>query len=99
MLVFGEINKDNELHGRGMKIKRNGWIEIGTFKNGFEAGGTSYMLIQPNNDFQLGSYYLKEGGSYGDLVMRGRSFNPANNYRNSPPSKLYLQLLKQMGLV
>jgi hypothetical protein len=57
MLVFGEINKDNELHGRGMKIRRNGWIEIGTFKNGFEAGGY-YMLIEPNHDFQLGSYYL-----------------------------------------
>ncbi len=56
---FGELNEDNSLHGRGLRIWTNGQCQIGYFEDNFWSIG-NYILILPNNDFRVGENYLND---------------------------------------
>ncbi len=57
---FGEVNEDNDLHGRGIQIYWNGRIDIGYFKDG-ELSTGNYISIWSDGLFQVGEIYEKDG--------------------------------------
>ncbi len=57
---FGETNKDNKLHGRGIRIWYEGNIYIGYFNNGYYAPG-KFINIYMSGEFEVGEIYLKDG--------------------------------------
>ncbi len=58
---FGEVNENNELHGRGIRIDNDGdAIQIGYFKNRQLSTG-KYIRIYSDGEFRVGEYYMKEG--------------------------------------
>ncbi len=57
---FGEINKNNRPHGRGLRIYNNGHITIGYFQNGFRSTG-NYIDIDSDGEFRVGEFYFKDG--------------------------------------
>jgi hypothetical protein len=57
---IGEFNSDNKLHGRGIRIYRDGYIGIQYWNNGSLAPG-NYIYIHGDGAFRVGEYYLKAG--------------------------------------
>jgi len=58
--VFGELNSDNYLHGKGIRIFFFGDIEIGYWDNSECAPG-NYLTICSDGEFRVGEVYLKDG--------------------------------------
>jgi len=57
--IFGEVNRDNNLHGKGISITEN-CIAIGYYNDGYLAPG-NYLFINDWGDFSVGECYLKDG--------------------------------------
>jgi len=59
---IGELNFDNNLHGKGICIWSNGNIRIGCYNNGFVVPG-NYLAINSNGEGNLivGEVYIKGG--------------------------------------
>ncbi len=75
---FGEMNANNNLHGRGICIYPDGYIHIGYWNNGDLAPG-KYIHIFSKGKFDVGELYLKDGKS----CWRG------TNYKVDGTSKKY----------
>ncbi len=58
--VFGEVNENNYLHGRGIEIENDVFIEIGYYENGRLSTG-NYIYIHSDGVFLVGERYIKEG--------------------------------------
>ncbi len=69
LTYFGEMNRDNTLHGRGIFIFNDGRILIGFVDNGECTG--NYITIRNDGYFEVGEIYLKDG----DECMRGTRYN------------------------
>ncbi len=57
---FGEVNANNRMHGRGIKIWKDGGISIGYYENGLLSTG-NYINILHYGKFRVGEYYTKDG--------------------------------------
>ncbi len=57
---FGEINEDNKLEGRGIKIWNDGFIGIGYYEDGWPSTG-NFIIIYRDGNFQVGEVYMREG--------------------------------------
>jgi hypothetical protein len=62
-LAFGEFDKSNRLHGRGIQIK-NGFICIGYFENGLSSTDSNYIRIFSSGNFRVGEIYLEDGRTW-----------------------------------
>jgi hypothetical protein len=58
---FGEVNENNELHGRGIRIWNDGTIHIGYFEDGYDSTD-NYIWIDSSGGFAVGYVYYKDGG-------------------------------------
>ena len=56
---FGELNEENNLHGRG--IDTDGGIYIQHWNNGDYAPGNYIHIYSSDGDFRVGERYLKDG--------------------------------------
>lgn len=75
----GELNENNHLHGRGIRIESHGYYLIRYFKNGYTAVG-SYIEINSDGGFEVGEYY--RGGPVGGFKRRG-TFYHTNGSKNT----------------
>ena len=57
---IGELNSNNEHHGKGIMIYTSGNISIGYWNNGLPAPG-NYFVIKNDGEFLVGEFYSKEG--------------------------------------
>ena len=57
---IGELNSNNNLHGKGICINSNGTIWIQYWNNGRVAPG-NYIYIFSDGRFDVGEFYLKDG--------------------------------------
>ena len=57
---FGEINRFNKLHGRGIEIKAWSYFHFGYFDNDKWAPG-NFINIFRDGGFRVGEFYLKDG--------------------------------------
>ncbi len=74
---FGELNEDNELHGRGIYISNYGSIVIGYWENDDSSTG-NYINIYSNGEFKVGERYFKDGR----ICDRGtRYFRDGSEYK------------------
>ncbi len=55
---FGDVNEDNDLHGRGIQIW-NGGIHFGYYENGRDSTG-HYIEINSVGWFNVGECYMKD---------------------------------------
>jgi hypothetical protein len=58
--IFGELDEDNRLHGRGIKLWNDGAIFIGYYQNGEWSTG-NFIYIHDDGVFEVGEYYRKDG--------------------------------------
>ncbi len=59
--VFGEVDENNRLHGRGIRIYNNaGNIYIGYYERGHLSTG-NYIRIWRNGRFEVRERYRKDG--------------------------------------
>jgi hypothetical protein len=66
---FGELNENNEAHGRGIRIYNCDHILIGYWKDGECATG-HYISISPDGGFSVGEKYKKDG----EIRYRGTTY-------------------------
>ena len=61
-IQFGDRNKADRLHGKGIVIRMNilDSIRIGYYNDGLSAPG-NYLYIFSNGNLQVGEQYLKDG--------------------------------------
>ncbi len=67
---FGELNENNEAHGRSIKICDNGVIDIGYFEDGLGSTG-NYITIYSDGRFRVGEVFMKDGRRW----IRGTQYN------------------------
>ncbi len=65
----GELNVNNQLHGRGIYINYTGSFWIGFFENGKLRTG-KYIDIRSDGDFSVGECYMKDG----ERMKRGTTY-------------------------
>ncbi len=53
---FGEVNENNMLHGRGIRLSNDGFIKIGYFEDGRLSTG-HYIYIFSHGEFFVGELY------------------------------------------
>jgi hypothetical protein len=59
-LSFGELNENNRMQGRGIKIGNYGVIDIGYYENDDWSTG-NYITIWKDGEFWVGEKYIEDG--------------------------------------
>jgi hypothetical protein len=77
---FGEHNADNELHGRGIRIGRNGVIGIAHFRNGYDDTPGNYISIGSGGEFVVGENYLTENGQMSNRYTQFNTDGTTDKY-------------------
>ncbi len=68
---IGEMNANNKLHGRGIRIWGDGGIHIGYWNDGDRAPGNYIKIYWDGKNFDVAECYLKEDTKR----YRGTSYN------------------------